>query len=75
MKKVRAQSAFIREFEGIYELQEEEIITMKEECLAERISITKVKNAAKTDKTSRVFKDNEFAMSHIAIDNEVNQKL
>ena len=72
MKKVRAQSAFIREFEGIYELQEEEIITMKEECLAERISITKVKNAAKTEKTSKVFTDNEFAMSHIAIDNEVN---
>ena len=43
MKKIRAQSAFIKHFEGVYGLQEEEIITMKEECLAERISITKVK--------------------------------
>ena len=37
---------------------------MKEECLAERISITKVKNAAKNDQASNVFLENEFAVSH-----------
>ena len=62
MKKVRAQSDFIKEFEGIYKLQEEEIVTMKEECLAERISITKVKTNNMT--ASRVFEENEFAVSH-----------
>ena len=35
---------------------------MKEECLAERISITKVKTNNMT--ASRVFEENEFAVSH-----------
>ena len=67
MKKIRVHSAFIREFEGIYELQQQELLTMKEECIAERIAITKFKtviNAGKTDPEHKVFAENEFAVSH-----------
>ena len=67
MKKIREQSAFIREFEGIYELQEEELLIMKEECLAERIAITKIKasgNKSSTNESIRVYEENEFAVSH-----------
>ena len=67
MKKIREQSAFIREFEGIYELQEEELLIMKEECLAERIAITKIKangNKNIANESIRVCEENEFAVSH-----------
>ena len=75
MKKVRAQHAFVKEFEQIYDLQESELAMMKEECLAERIAISKVKatgasgssvdkTAAMADKRSKVFQDNEFAVTH-----------
>lgn len=43
MKKIRCQSEFIKEFEGIYELQKEELQMMREECLAERFCISKAK--------------------------------
>lgn len=66
MKKIRAQSAFIKHFEGVYELQDAEIATMKEECLAERIAITKIKaSAVAASEAPKVFEDNEFACSHV----------
>ena len=72
MKKIRAQSLFIKHFEGVYKLQGEEIATMKEECLAERISITKIKTSANNGggnsavaSFDKVFEENEFAESHI----------
>ena len=43
MKKLKAQSEFIAEFNEIYELQEEELNLAKEECLAERVAITMLK--------------------------------
>lgn len=69
MKKVRAQSAFIKEFEGIYELQQEELILMKEECLAERFAISKAKDKGASNEggapmTHKVYEENEFAVSH-----------
>ena len=67
MKKIRAQSTFIKHFEGVYKLQEEEIITMKEECLAERIAITKIKSGQPLANTidQKVFEENEFGVSHV----------
>ena len=43
MKKIRAQTEFITEFNEIYDLQEEELCLAKEECLAERVAITMLK--------------------------------
>ena len=43
MKKLKAQTEFISEFNEIYELQEEELNLAKEECLAERVAITMLK--------------------------------
>ena len=43
MKKLKAQSEFITQFNEIYSLQEEELNMAKEECLAERVAITMLK--------------------------------
>lgn len=77
MKKIRAQAAFIREFESIYELQKQELLIMKEECIAERIAITKLKtigNVGKIEPEHRVFAENEFAVSHNVAEIEVPLK-
>jgi len=74
MKKIRAQTAFNREFESIYELQKQELLTMKEECIAERIAITKYKtigNVGKIEAENKVFAENEFAVSHNAVQIEI----
>ena len=77
MKKLRAQSAFVKDFEGVYALQEQELRLMREECLAERIAITKAKAAMQAQQAQgrsaataahenplQVFQDNQFAISH-----------
>ena len=77
MKKIRAQTAFLRDFDEVYELQEDELAAMREECLAERIAITKMKQggylhgaggnatAAEVVVVPQVFADNEFALSSL----------
>ena len=73
MKKLKAQSEFISEFNEIYSLQEEELNMAKEECLAERIAITMLKadnnqtnsqGTAAQKKQHEIFTQNEFAKSH-----------
>lgn len=43
MKKIKAQTEFITEFDEIYDLWEDELNLAKEECLAERVAITMLK--------------------------------
>ena len=46
MLKLKEQTAFIQQFELMYKLQDEEVQLMREECLAERVAISKLKQTS-----------------------------
>ena len=68
MLKLKEQANFISQFDFVYQLQEQELHTIREQCLAERLSLSKIKQQV-SDKDdhaqeTKIFKDNEFGESH-----------
>ena len=54
MKKIKAQAEFIKDFRGTYELSERDVKLTKEECLAERIAVTLIKNNCGVPETEKL---------------------
>ena len=59
MKKIKAQTEFIKDFRETYELSEQDINLTKEECLAERVAVTLIKNNCCVPEANKLVQ-NEF---------------